>query len=107
MLDSVKEGYDVKLKKETAQGSKQFHCYVCTCLGIGEGVMVICKVVSAGGGHGLELVIGEQAAIVASGCRQGVEKLIVRIIHLVHAEHLPEAAFVEVAVVGYKRQSLY
>ena len=59
MLDSVKEGYDVKLKKETAQGSKQFHCYVCTCLGIGEGMMVISKVVSAGGGHGLELVIGE------------------------------------------------
>ena len=106
MLDSVKEGYDVKLKKETdqawefvctksktntkkddpkkinlviskttylpirvsAQGSQQFHCYVCTCLGIGEGVMVIRKVVSAGGGHGLELVIGEQAAIMASGC---------------------------------------
>ena len=61
--------------------------------------MVVHEVISAGCCHGLELMVGEPAAEVSSGSREGVVELIVRVVHPIHSEHGLEAPFVETGVV--------
>ena len=61
--------------------------------------MVVHEVIPAGGGDGLELMVGEPATEVAAGSREGVVELIVGIVHLIYPEHCLEAAFVETGVV--------
>ena len=68
--------------------------------------MVVHDVISAGCCDGLELMVGEPAAEVSSGSREGVVELIVGIVHLIDTEHGFEAAFVETGVVRNKRESL-
>ena len=63
-------------------------------------MVVVRQVVPAGGGDGLELVIGEPFSQKPSRCRQRVMEFIVRIVHLIDAEHLLETAFIKRAVVG-------
>ena len=63
-------------------------------------MVVIREVISAGGSDGLELVVREPISIIPSRCRQRVVEFIVRIVHLIDAEHLLETAFVERTVVG-------
>ena len=74
---------------------QQLHCYRCTCLCIGEGVMMVHEVIPAGSGYGLELMVRKPAAEVASGSRQGVVELIVRVVHLIDPEHSLETSLVE------------
>ena len=68
--------------------------------------MVVREVVAAGGGDGLELVIGEPPSIEPSRCPQRVVEFIVRIVHLIDAEHLPETALIERTVMRDQRQPL-
>ncbi len=77
-----------------------------TSLGIGQGMVMVCKVIAAGGGDGLELVVRELLPKMPPRCRQRVVEYIVRIVHLIDAEHLLEATFIKRAVVGDKRQAL-
>ena len=77
-----------------------------TSLGIGQGVVVVREVISAGGSDGLELVVRELLPKMPPRCRQSVVEFIVWIVHLIDAEHLFETAFIKRAVVGDKRQSL-
>ena len=77
-----------------------------TSLRIGKGMVMVCKVIAASGGDGLELVVLELLPKMPSRCRQSVVEYIVRIVHLIDAEHLLEATFIKRAVVGDKRQSL-
>ena len=77
-----------------------------TSLRIGQGMVMVCKVISAGGSDGLELVVREFLPKMSSRCRQRVVKFIVRIVHLIDAEYLLETAFIKKTVVGDQRQSL-
>lgn len=63
--------------------------------------MVVEEVVAAGGGDGLELVVGEGAAEVAAGGCEGVVEGVIGVVHLVAAEGCSEAGAVETGVVGY------
>ena len=75
---------------------------MCAGFGVGEGVVVVQEGVAAGGGDGVELVVGKAAAEVAARSCQGVKELIARIMETVGAEDGFEAAFIEAGVVGYK-----
>ena len=74
--------------------------------GVGEGVVVAGEFVATGRGDGLQLVVGQAPAEMPPGCSQGVIKNIVRIVHLIHPEHLFQTTLVEGAVVGDQRQPL-
>ena len=78
---------------------QQLHRYHCAGLCICEGVMVVHELISAGCCDGLELMIGEPAAEVTSGSRQGVVELIVWVVHPIYPEHCLETALVETGVV--------
>ena len=58
--------------------------------------------VAAGGGDGVELMVGKAAAEVAAGSSQGVKELIARIMETIGAEDGFEAAFVKAGVVGHE-----
>ncbi len=75
---------------------------MCAGFGVSEGVVVIQEGVAAGGGDGVELVVGKAAAEVAARSGQGVKEMIARIMETVGAEDGFEAAFIEAGVVGYK-----
>ena len=69
--------------------------------------MVLGEVVTAIGGYGLELMIGEERAQLSSGGTAGAVEFVAGIFHPVHLEYCLEAAFVEGGVVGYQGQPLY
>ena len=81
---------------------QQLHRYHGTGLCIREGVMVVHEVISAGCRDGLELMVGEPAAEVTSGSREGVVELIVGIVHLIDTEHGLETSFVETGVMSHQ-----
>ena len=63
------------------------------------------KVVSAGCGDGLELMVGQAATKVTAGCGQRIKEPVIRIVHLIDPEHLPQTALVKTGIVGNKRQT--
>ena len=65
------------------------------------------EIMAAGGGDGLELVVGEPIAEVAARRRKGVVEDIIGIVHPIDAEDGAEAAFVERAVVRDQREPFY
>ena len=81
---------------------QQLHRYHSAGLGIRKGVMVVHEVISAGCCDGLELMVGEPAAEVTSGSREGVVELIVGIVHLIDTEHGLETSFVETGVMSHQ-----
>lgn len=60
---------------------------------------------SAGGGDGVQLVVGQTTTEMAARGPAGAEERIVGVIHLIDAEHGLEAALVEGAVVRHERQT--
>lgn len=64
------------------------------------------EVKPAGGGNGLELVVGKPVAEMSSGGSEGVMEHIVRIVHPVNLVHGLEAALVKPGIVRHQRQSL-
>ena len=79
---------------------------MCAGLGVGQGVVVTLEVVAAGGGDGLELVVGEAAAEMTAGSRQCIIELIIRIIHLIDPMDRLEAALIKPRIVRDQRQPL-
>lgn len=77
-----------------------------TGLGVREGVVVVYEVISAGCGDRLKLVVRQPAAEVLPGGREGVEENVVGVVHLIHAEHRFEAAFVKSGIVCHEWKSL-
>ena len=75
-----------------------------TGLRIGKGVVVIGEVIAAGRSYGMQLVVGQAMTEMTAGCCQRIEKHIIRVVHLIHPEHLFQAAFIETAVMRYKRK---
>ena len=69
--------------------------------------MVHGEIVTAIGGYGLELMVGEERAKLSSGGTAGAVEFIVGIFHLIHLEYCLEAFFVEGGVVGNQGQPLY
>lgn len=67
--------------------------------------MVILKAVAAGFGDGMELMVRKAAAEMAARGRECIAEFIVRIGHLIDTEDSLQAAFVEAAVMGDKRNS--
>ena len=59
------------------------------------------KVVSAGGGNSLELMIGQTATEMFSGSSQGVVEHVIWVIHLVDFEDCLQTTLVEGAVVRH------
>ena len=76
-----------------------------TCLGIGEGIVVVEQVVTTISGHRLQLVVG-QLLEQPPGRHAGTIEFIVGVIHLIAAEDGPQAALVKGLVVGHKGQAL-
>ena len=83
---------------------QQLHCNLGAGFGVGEGVVVVFHRTTAGGGHGVQLVVGQAAAEVAARSPAGAKELVVGVVHLIDAEHGPEAAFVKGTVVRHERQ---
>ena len=83
---------------------QQLHCNLGAGFGVGEGVVVVFHRTAAGGGHGMQLVVGQTAAEMAAGGPAGAEERIVGVVHLIDAEHGLEAALVEGTVVRHERQ---
>ena len=76
-----------------------------TGLGIGQGMMVIGQVITAGCGNRLQLMVRQTAAEMVTGGRKCIIELILGIIHPVHFENLFQTSFIEPAVVSHKRKS--
>ena len=72
---------------------------------IGQGVVMLRKVVTAGCGNGLELMVGQAGTKVMAGGGQRVKKPIIRIVHLIDPEHLSQTALVKTGIVGDKGQT--
>lgn len=68
--------------------------------------MVAGKVVATGAGDSLELMIRKHPSKVSSGCSQGVEEFVVRIIHTVNAVDGLKAALVKTGIVRHQGQAL-
>lgn len=66
--------------------------------------MVAGEVKPARGGYGLQLMVRQQPAEVPPRRRQRIQEHIFGIIHLVHPENRPQAAFVEARIVRHQRQ---
>lgn len=49
--------------------------------------MVVLKVIAAGSGYGVELMVRERMAELSTGSCKGVVETIVGIVHLIHSEH--------------------
>ena len=69
--------------------------------------MVLGEVVTAIGGYGLELMVGEESAQLSSGGTAGAMEFIAGVFHLIRLEYCLQAAIVEWGVVGYQGQPLY
>ena len=87
-------------------GLQQLDCNVGTGFGIGQGMMVIGQVITAGCGNRLQLMVRQTAAEMVTGGRKCIMELILGIIHLIHSENLFQTSFIEPAVVSHKRKSL-
>ena len=68
--------------------------------------MVVHEVISAGCCDGLELMVGEPAAEVTSGSREGVVELIFGVVHLIYLEDSLETSFIETGVVRNEGEAL-
>ena len=86
--------------------SQQPDCYMGTGIGIGQGMMVIGQVITAGCDNRLQLMVRQTAAEMVTGGRKCIMELILGIIHPVHFENLFQTFFIEPAVVSHKRKSL-
>ena len=75
-----------------------------TGLRVGQGVVVIDEVIAAGRSYGMQLVVGQAVTEMTAGCCQRIEKHIIRVVHLIHPEHLFQAAFIETAVMRHERK---
>jgi hypothetical protein len=69
--------------------------------------VVLGEVVTAIGGYGLELMVGEESAQLSSGDTAGAMEFVAGIFHLIHLEYGLEAAFVEGGIVGNQGQTFY
>lgn len=85
--------------------SEKLYRYRGTSFGIGQGMVMVREVKPAGGGYGLELVVGKPVAEMPSGGGEGVMEDIVRIVHPVYLVHGLEAALVKPGIVRHQRQS--
>ena len=65
-------------------------------------MVVVEEGVAAGGGDGVELMIGKAAAEVAAGGSEGVQEVVAGIMETVGSENCFEAAFVKAGIVGYE-----
>ena len=86
---------------------QNLHCNPGAGFGIGKSMVMIERIAAAGGCHGVQLVVRQTASEMLPRGGKRVEKLIVRIIYPVHPENLFQTSFIEAAVVGDKRQSVY
>ena len=85
--------------------SQQLDCNMSAGLGIGQGMMVIGQVITAGCGNCLQLMVRQTASEMVTGGRKCIIELILGIIHLIHPENLFQTSFIEPAVVSHKRKS--
>ena len=72
-----------------------------TRFGIGEGVVVMLQMVTAGLCDGMQLVVGQIMAEVPARGDAGATELIIRIIHLIQLKNRFQAAFVKHAVMSH------
>ena len=86
--------------------SQQLDCNMGAGFRIGQGMMVIGQVITAGCGNRLQLMVRQIAAEMVTGGRKCIMELILGIIHLIHPENRSQASFIEPAVVSHKRKSL-
>ena len=86
--------------------SQQPDCNMSTGFRIGQGMMVIGQVITAGCGNRLQLMVRQTAAEMVTGGRKCIMELILGIIHPVHFENFFQTSFIEPAVVSHKRKAL-
>ena len=73
---------------------------------IGQGMMVIGQVITAGCGNRLQLMVRQTASEMVTGGRKCIMELILGIIHLIHPENRSQTSFIEPAVMRHKRKSI-
>ena len=83
----------------------QVHCDFRAGFRVCEGVVVVGHRAAAGLGDGVQLVVGQTVTEMTARSPAGTKELIVRIVHLIDAEHGLEAAFVKGTVVRHEGQS--
>ena len=84
---------------------QQLHCDFRAGLRVGQRVVVVGHRAAAGLGHGVQLVVGQPPSEMMPRSPAGAEELIVGIVHLIDAEHGPEATLVKRTVVRHEGQS--
>ena len=87
------------------QPSQNLHRNPCTRLRVGQRVVVVGHRAAAGLDDGVQLVVGEEATEMTARGPAGAKELVIRIVHLIDAEHGFEAALVKGAVVRHEGQS--
>ena len=65
---------------------------------------MVTQIKSARGGHGLQLMVRQHPAEMPPRRRQRIHEHVFGIIHLIHAEHRPQAPLVEARIVRHQRQ---
>ena len=87
--------------KKTTISLQQCQRDVCAGLRIGKRVMVVLKVIAAGSGDCVQLVVRQQASEMAARGAAGAIKFVIRIVHLIDPEHSFQATLVKGAVVRH------
>lgn len=85
---------------------QDLQCYPCACLGIGQRMVMVPKVESAGGSDGLELMVGEGPAEMPSRSGERITEFIIWVVHPIETERRLQAALVKAAVVSDQQQAL-
>ena len=69
-------------------------------------MVMVRQVVAAGGGDGLELVVGKGVTEVPTGGGKGIKELIVRVVHLIDTKHGFQTSLVKRLIVSHKWQTI-
>ena len=85
---------------------QQLHRYCRARFRIGKSMVMVNKIIPAGGRNSLKLVVRQSMTIVLPGCGQRIMEHIVGIVHPVHPMHGLQAPFIETGVVRHQRQAL-
>jgi hypothetical protein len=86
--------------------SQNLHRYHCASLCIRQSVMMVLQIKSAMRCNGLQLMVGQVVAKRFPRSAACTMKLIIGIIHLIHAMRRPQTTLIERAIVRHQRQAL-
>ncbi len=87
--------------QQLGRPSQDFQGNPGACFRIGQGMMVLCQVVSAAEGYCLQLMVGQVPAECKTGSAEGAMERVTGVLHAVGLEGGFQASFVKRTVVGH------